>query len=75
MKVSKEHTDAESPAKGFFIVHQSSGKDFTLFILVACLVKRNIALRQLFSEMGETYHFKAKMKLRQNLEGDRKKFT
>jgi hypothetical protein len=38
-KSSKEHTDAEPSAKGFFVVHQSSGKDFAVFIVVACLDK------------------------------------
>ena len=38
-KSSKEHTDAEPSTKGFFVVHQSSGKDFALFIVVVCLVK------------------------------------
>ena len=52
-KSSKEHTDAEPSAKGFFAVHQSSGKYFTLFIVVACLVRRKISLRHRFSEMGE----------------------
>ena len=69
MKVSKEHTDAESPAKGFVIVHQSSGKDFTLFILVVWLVKAEHFITSAIFRNGRNNIFNAKMKLRPALEG------
>ena len=53
-KSSKEHTNAESSAKGFFVVHQSSGKDFALFMLF-CMSRQvgRFPLCQRLSEVGE----------------------